>query len=122
MKKIFSIDVSYQEIIVLAAACGYDTVFGIENDERFYLDEKLKENIAKTMNAVNTKKMVRYELDGTLYIKKELKECIECVCTADTIGLFNGDVANKKSTTVYVLKKENRTVILQKNKWLRVSA
>jgi len=112
----FQIDLSAEEIFVLAGLLGYETVFGIGEQQTFDFNGDLKRRIKSTVKTLERKKLIRYDLDGTLFIKSKLKLCIECICEAQTIGLFSTNIKTGKNATMYVLEKNNMISLVEKMK------
>lgn len=115
MNNDFQIELSAEEIFVLAGFLGYETVFGIGEQQSFDFDGELKRKIKAIVKRLERKKLIRYYLDGTLFIRTELKLCIECICEADTIGLFFTNIKTEKNTTIYGLEKNNFFSLVEKN-------
>lgn len=103
----FQITLSSNEILILAALLGYESVFGIE--EKVFSDENtdLKTLIHQHIQKLEQDKLIRYDLDGTLYIVSALRQAVDCICTADTVGLFSTNLKSGKKASVYIMEKES---------------
>ena len=53
-------------------------------------------------------------MDGILFIIPELRKSIECICNAETVGLFSTNLKSGKKVTVYVLGKDSHVASLQR--------
>ena len=111
----FQIKLSSKEILVLSAMLGFESVFGV--DDNIFLDKdiEIKPLIRQTVRRMERKKLIRYDLDGTLFIIPELRKSIECICNAETIGLFSTNLKSGKKVTVYILGKDELIASLQRS-------
>lgn len=110
----FQIKLSSKEITVLSAMLGFKSVFGVDD---IFLDKdvEIKSLILQTVRRMEIKKLIRYDLDRTLFIVPELRKSIECICSAETIGSFSTNIKSGKKDTVYVLGKDGQVALLQRN-------
>ena len=113
MKDIFQIKLSGRELFVLAALLGYESIFGIIDDALLTSGIELKSQIKQTVQQLERKKLIRYDLDGTLYIKPDLRRTIDCICCAETVGCFSTNIGTGKKIAVYVLEKDAYTVTVE---------
>ena len=113
MKDIFQIKLSARELFVVSALLGYESVFGIEDDAFLLSGVEMKTQIRQTVQQLERKKLIRYDLDGTLYIKPEFKKTIDCICCADTVGCFSSNLGTGKKVAVYVMEKNSDTVTVE---------
>lgn len=113
MKDIFQIRLSARELFVLAALLGYESIFGIGDDALLTSGIELKSQIKQTVQQLERKKLIRYDLDGTLYIKPDLRRTIDCICCAETVGCFSTNMGSGKKTAIYVLEKDSYTVTVE---------
>ena len=104
-----AITLSSEEICVLAGLLGYETVFGIHPPT--LQTEDLHRAVRDIVEQLERKKLIRYDLDGTLSVAAAAEQCIACMCAAQTVGLFTTNIATGKTATAYVLEK-NRFVTL----------
>ena len=111
----FQIKLSSKEILVLSAMLGFESVFGIDDDIFLDKDIEIKSLIRQTVRRMERKKLIRYDLDRTLYIVPELRKSIECICNAETVGMFSTNLKSGKKVTVYILGKEDVIASLQRN-------
>ena len=101
MSEKFQIKLSSNEILVLAALLGYDSVFGLKED--FIFDEKadVKSLIRQNVRRLERKRLIRYDLNGILYILPMLRKAICCMCDADVVGLFSTNLKSGKKALRY---------------------
>lgn len=113
MKYIYKIELSSQEILILSALLGYKSVFGVKEKifSNSYID--MKSLIRQQVRRLERKKLIRYELDGTLYIIPGLRKVIDCICGAETVGIFSTNLKSGKRASVYVLEKESEVTMLE---------
>lgn len=113
MNNLFQVKLSSRELLVLAALLGYDSVFGVEDSDALCGSFDLKTLVRKSVQQLERKKLVRYDLDGTLYINPHLRQAMACVCNADTVGFFSTNLRSGKKILVYVLQKDTCVTTLQ---------
>lgn len=112
----FQFELSAVEIFVLAAFLGFDTVFSTDEQQIVDCDGELKRKVKSTVRTLERKKLIRYDLDGTLYITEKLKKCIECMCEPKTVGVFFSNLRTGRNKTTYVLKKYENIALVEKTK------
>ena len=116
MENNFQIDLSSEEIFVLAGLLNYESVFGVKDNLNINDGIDIKKLVADTFLVLERRKLLHYDLDGTLYIIPNLKIAIECICKSEIVGLFKTNLNAGRKTTVYVLENENIVVLLEENK------
>lgn len=114
MKDIFQIKLSAKELFVVSALLGYESVFGIEDDSFLASGVEMKSQIKQAVQQLERKKLIRYDLDGTLYINPDFRRTIECICCAEAVGCFSSNLGTGKKVAVYVMEKNSHTVIVEK--------
>ena len=113
MSEKFQIKLSSNEILVLAALLGYDSVFGLKED--FIFDDKadVKSLIRQNVRRLERKRLIRYDLNGILYILPMLRKAICCMCDADVVGLFSTNLKSGKKASIYVIERNDVVVSLE---------
>lgn len=107
----FQLELSAIELAVLAGLLRYDSVPGI--GEAVDPAADLRTVVRQAVRRLERKRLVRYGLEGVLYVRPELRRMIVCLCDARTVGLFTSDLSSGKRDTVYVLERDADTVLLQ---------
>ena len=109
----FQIKLSSKEILLLAALMGYESVFCIE--EKFFLDANydLRSMVRQYVRRLERKKLIRYDLDGVLYIIPSLRQAIDCICNAETVGIFSTNVKSSKKSSIYVTEKKDTVTTIE---------
>lgn len=110
----FQIQLSSKEILITAALLGYESVFGVDDGWLFGKNVDMKSIVRQQVRRLERKKLIRYDLDGVLYIVPELRKSIDCICKAESVGLFSTNLKSGKRTSVYVMEKENMVVTLER--------
>ena len=107
----FQLELSAIELAVLAGLLNYDSVPGI--GEAVDPAADLRATVRQAVRRLERKRLVRYGLEGVLYVRSELRRTMLCLCDARTVGLFTSDLSSGKRATTYVLEKDADTVLLQ---------
>lgn len=113
MEYSYQIKLCSKEILILAALLGYESVFGVEEKTFSEADTDMKSLIRQQVRRLERKKLIRYDLDGTLYIVPGLRKAIDCICSAETVGVFSTNLKSGKKASVYVLEKESGVTTLE---------
>lgn len=113
MKDNFQIKLSAKEILVIAAMLGFESIFGIDDSAFLTSGTEMKGQIKQIVQRLERKKLIRYDLDGTLYIVPTLRKSIECICSAETVGFFSTNLKSGKRATIYVLGKDSVVTTLE---------
>lgn len=113
MRSFFELQLSAVEIQIMAALLGYESVFGIKDEEFISREADAGRRIRQHVQRMEERKLIRYELDGTLYVDSELRLAMRCMCEAETIGIFSNNLEGKHNT-IYVMGRENRFVYLER--------
>ncbi len=113
MTERFQVKLSALEVCVLAALLGYESVFGIGEPPYDNENFDLKKQIKQTVKQLEGKKLLRYDLDGTLFLKVGLSDALHCVCEAETVACFSTNVKTGKKTAVYLLSRSDVAVVLE---------
>lgn len=108
-KDAFEVTLSDKGITLLAALLGYESVFGIARDA-FSGSDDMKIALRRQLSQSVRKKLIRYDLDGTLYIVPALRRAIDCLCGADTVALLS---LNRKAG-VYIAAKADAVTVLER--------
>lgn len=108
----FSIDLGLNEIFLLAGLLNYTSVFGIKESDAHIWDDNIKQHIEETMARI-PKQIMRYEIDGSLHICREVKCIIDCICAADKVCTCVSNLNTAKNVTIYVLNKESHYVSMR---------
>lgn len=114
MDKTCRINLSYAEICVVAAFLGYEAVLGVEPIPQIIQEGKIKQCVKSTVKKLECKNIIRYQLDGVLFVKPEIRLCIECLCDADVVVLIATNFRTGKNEIFYVLQKDDNTILLEK--------
>lgn len=114
MEEIFQTKLSSNEIFIIAAALGHNNVPGVADDRSLIFSQDIKKRVNKAFAKLETKKILQYEIDGTLRIKSEIKKIADCICTADAFGIFASNFQGKKKT-VHIYKKDGFIVTSEKS-------
>ena len=114
MQETFQIKLSSKELFILSALLGYESVFGVEDEAFLSLGTEMKPAMRRTVQRLERKKLIRYDLDGVLYVLPELRRIIDCICDAETVGYFSTNLQSGKKTVVYILEKETDVAILER--------
>lgn len=109
----FQVKLSSKEILIIAALLGYESVFGV--DEKAFTDANVdtKSLIRQHVRKMERKKLIRYDLDGILYIVPGLRQAIDCICNAETVGMFSTNLKSGKKASVYIMEKEGIVTFLE---------
>ena len=113
MGKIFQVKLSSKEILISAALLGYESVFGVEEKVFSEANTDIKSLVRQRVRRLERKKLIRYDLDGILYIVPGLRQAIDCICNADKVGLFSTNLKSGKKASVYIMEKENSVTTLE---------
>ena len=114
MEGCFQVKLSSAEIFVLSALLGYESALGIEDTTLVDEGAEIKKRVRQIVRKLERKKLIRYDLDGTLYILPELRKGVSCVCVAETAALFSTNLKSGKKAVFYVLCKEGTVTILER--------
>lgn len=109
----FQVKLSSKEILIIAALLGYESVFGVEEKAFSEANTDMKSLIRQHVRRLERKKLIRYDLDGILYIVPGLRQAIDCICNAETVGLFSTNLKSGKKASVYVMEKESIVTTLE---------
>jgi len=115
MVREFEVTLSSGEIYVLAALMNYNYVFGIESKTLHKWDSNISKESKKVVKLLEKKKFVQCDLDGTVYIDQHIQRIINCICDADIVSTFTGNLYDGKNTTVYILGKDMVSSIVKAN-------
>lgn len=107
MEESFQVKLSSKEIMIIAALLGYESVFGVEDSLFSEANTDIKAFIRQYVRRLERKKLIRYDLDGILYIVPGLRQAIDCICNAETVGLFSTNLKSGKKASVYIMEKES---------------
>lgn len=108
------------EIQMISALLGYESVFGIDAQETTKTGGS-KKLIKQTIRKFEKQKLLRYELDGTLFIESNLHNAIRCICEAEIVALFSTNLNSGKESIVYVMENNGEVVYIEnsiENKYL----
>ncbi len=108
------------ELLVIAALLGYESVFGINNIVPTATSNS-KKAIKQTVRKLERQKLLRYELDGTLFIESNLHKAIRCICEAEVVALFSTNLKSGKKSIIYVMESNGEVVYVEnysENKYL----
>ncbi len=111
MAGVYCIELSALEITVIAALLGYDSVLGIPR--AIADDTDIKAELRRCVAVLEGKGHIRYELDGALLVRPKLKAAVECLCDAQTAGVFSSNLSSGKRLDTYVMKKGMNAVFLE---------
>ncbi len=120
MKNCIKFKFTSSEILVVAALLGYESVFGINSNDPAITGNS-KKIIKQTVRKFERQKLLRYELDGTLFIETNLHKVIQCICEAEVVALFSTNLKSGKKSIVYVMESNGEVVYVEncgKNKFL----
>ena len=113
MGESFRVELSSEEILIIAAMLGYESIFGVEDDVFSIAGFDMQSLVRRYVCQLERKKLLQYDLDGILYIVPELRQSIACLCNADTVGVFSTNLKSGKKTSVYIMEKEGRVASLE---------
>lgn len=113
MNSLIKLQLSPADIQVMAALLGYESVFGLKDEDVISKGAEAKERIHQCIHDFEEKSLIHYELDGTLYIDSNVKSSIECMCEADTIGVISGNLADGKKNNCYIMVKDRKTIYVE---------
>lgn len=111
----FKIDLSLKEVFVLSALLGYECVVGVTDVHKNLSMEEIRKTARRIVKKFEKRKLIRYSLDGVLYINPDLRQIVELLCDAELVLLLSGNGKNGKSETSYYLFKEENTLLLKQN-------
>lgn len=109
----FQVKLSSKEILIIAALLGYESVFGVEEKAFSDANVDMKSLIRQHVRRMERKKLIRYDLEGILYIAPSLRQAIDCICNAETVGLFSTNLKSGKKASVYIMEKESIVTTLE---------
>lgn len=110
---IFQIRLSSDDISVTAALLGYESVIAVDCEDFVNSDIEIRKKLKQVMRQLESKKYLRYDFDGTLYVPRQLKIIFSCLCEADRAAVFSTNMYSEKKTLFYILRKEDHTVLLR---------
>lgn len=113
MEESFQVKLSSKEILIIAALLGYESAFGVKEKAFSEANTDIKSLIRQHVRRLERKKLIRYDLDGILYIVPSLRWAIDCICNAETVGLFSTNLKSGKKASVYVMEKESIVTTLE---------
>ena len=107
MENFFHTELSSVEIFVLAGLLGYESVPGVTDSKSVLVSDNVKKTVRHTVRRLERKRIFRYELDGTLYIRTEIKKLIDCVCAADIMTLLTSNMRAGKKEVLYIFRNKD---------------
>lgn len=110
---IFQIRLSSDDILVTAALLGYENVIAADCEDFANSDIEIRKKTKQAICRLESKKYLRYDFDGTLYVSRQLKTTFSCLCDADLVAVFSTNMYSEKKTLFYILRKQDHTVLLQ---------
>lgn len=113
-KTLYSIELTDDEIFVLSAFLGNTTVFGVHEKSFNNIKKNSKKAISSIKTKLETKGLIRYEIDGTLYIKKMLKVALMAISNPDGITIVSSNYENGKHQTKYMIKSNENIISVEK--------
>lgn len=113
-KILYSIELTDDEIFVLSAFLGNTTVFGVHEKSFNNIKKNSKKAISSIKSKLETKGLIRYEIDGTLYIKKMLKAALMAISNPDGITIASSNYENGKHQTKYMIKSNENMISLER--------
>lgn len=115
MNKQFQVKLSGEELVVVAALLGYESIFGIK--EAFQLPERqdLSGMVRACVAQLERSGVLAYRLDGTLQILPELRQAMACLCQAQSVGIFSTNLRPRANAPVYVMERKGTAVILKQS-------
>ena len=110
----FQVKLTSAEVLVIAALLGYESLFGVEDDVFSDPSTDMKALVQHQVRKMERKKLIRYDLDGILYVVPGLRQAITCICNAENVGRFSTNLKSGKKAYVYVLKKDGMVAMLER--------
>ncbi len=115
MNEDFQIKLSSKEVLTLAALLGYKSIFGVKDGGFFKRDANINPLIRQCVRRLERKKLIQYDLSGILYIAPVLKKAIDCICNAESVGLFSTNLKSGKKSSTYIMESKNTVVLLERS-------
>lgn len=115
MNKQFQVKLSGEELVVVAALLGYESIFGIKEAFRLPECRDLSGMVRACVAQLERSGVLAYRLDGTLQILPELRQAMACLCRAQSVGIFSTNLRPRSNAPVYVMEREGTAIILKRS-------
>lgn len=102
-----------EELVVVAALLGHDALFGVESDPFIRAGADLRERIRRCVHRLERRRLLRYDLDGVLYIDPDLRGAVDRLATAERVALFTTDRRAGKRESVTVAVRDGAAAVLE---------
>ncbi len=110
MHKEYRLELSATEWSVLAGLLQYDNVFGLPT----VAVDDLSATVRNTVRRLERKRLLRYGLEGTLYLKAHLRRMMACLCEPDAVGIVTDTIQTGKRVVTYRLCNGEDTVLVER--------
>lgn len=113
MKDRTHITMTAEELVVVAALLGHDALFGVESDPFMRAGADLRERVRQCVHRLERRRLLRYDLDGVLYIDPDLRGAVDCLADAERVALFTTDRRAGKRESVTVAVRDGVAAVLE---------
>lgn len=110
MNDTYKIRLTAEEICVLAAFLGYETVIGIDESVLSAENGDLKSLVKKTVEKLETEKLVSLSPGGSLFMEPEVKFIVTSLCKPDLFAV----VCGSKGDELTAAERDGVILLLQK--------
>lgn len=109
------------DVSVVASLLGYNNVFIPRTASVYERSEALTEFVKNRVRSLERKHILRYELDGTLYIDEKIRKSVEAMCSPDRVLVLNSNCFKGKCAEMYIFIKDGFTLCATKKNRDRVA-
>ncbi len=95
------------DISVLASLLGYKNIFIPQTSFVYETSQALNAFVKNRMRSLERKHILRYELDGTLFVDEKTRKSVEAMCSPDKLLSVNSNCLKGKCSEMYIFIKED---------------
>ncbi len=93
------------DISVLASLLGYKNIFIPQTSFAYEPSQALNAFVKNRMRSLERKHILRYELDGTLFVDEKIRKSVEAMCSPDKVISVNSNCFKGKCSEMYIFVK-----------------